>query len=369
MVIRVLHVVISLETGGLENGIVNLLNHHDNDAFHVDVLCLSALGELSARVVSSTSNVYFQYSTGSVWDSVRIIRRHIEQHQYDIVHSHGFSTMLASYLALWGHRDVVLINGEHGVMYAEKRWQRWLQRFLFNHVKMNFSVSANLSQMLAATFGVSLSRFHTILNGVDTDKFHPDLGARESLRGALGLHDKFVIGSVGRLVAVKDYGTLICAFASLLPSYPHCRLLLVGAGPEERNLKELIKKLGVESEVAFLGRREDVAQLMNAFDLYAQVSLMEGLSNTVLEAMATGLPVVVTPVGGNTEIVSERQNGLFVTPGDENDLRDKLESLLKDDSLLKRMSQQALEFVQAQYGLDSMVVNYENAYRHYLKSK
>ncbi len=364
--IRVLHVVVSMETGGLENGIVNLVNRHDTAQFKVDILCLSARGELADRITSSATEVFFDHATTGVPDSVRIIRRHLQTHRYDIVHSHGFGTMLASYLALLGDRRTVLINGEHGVIYADKLWQRLLQRFLFNRVDINFSVSALLGNHVADTFGVRRDRFLPIINGVDTELFCPRPELRGRLRAELGLQNAFVVGTVGRLVPVKDYGTLIRAFAQLAAQQPHCRLLLVGGGPEEQSLKALAQELGLGDRVLFTGRRSDVADLMNAFDVFALSSLTEGLSNTILEAQATGLPVVATRVGGNPEIVTEGHNGHMVATGDVAAMSAVLARLAAEPQTLQRLSQNALEFTRSQCSLQNMVDNYEQAYRRYL---
>lgn len=364
--IRVLHVVVSMETGGLENGIVNLVNRHDTTQFKVDILCLTARGELVDRITSTATEVFFDHATTGVPDSVRIIRQHLQSHRYDIVHSHGFGTMLASYLALLGDRRTRLINGEHGVIYADKLWQRLLQRFLFNRVAINLSVSAILGNHIADTFGVRRDRFLPIINGVDTGRFCPNPATRARLRQELGLEHAFVVGSVGRLVPVKDYGTLIRAFAQLAAHHAHCRLVLVGGGPEESSLRALAQELGVGAQVLFTGRRSDVADLMNVFDVFALSSLTEGLSNTILEAMATGLPVVATRVGGNPEIVLEGRNGHMVATSDANAMAAILADLVVQPVELQRLSQGALEFTGSQCSLQNMVDNYEQSYRRFL---
>lgn len=366
MTIKVLHVVVSMETGGLENGIVNLVNRHDTAHFKVDILCLSARGELADRIESTATEVFFDHATTGVPDSVAIVRRHLKKHRYDIVHSHGFSTMLASYLALLGDRNTVLINGEHGVIYADKLWQRLLQRFLFNRVHINLTVSAILGDFIADTFGVRRERFLPIINGVDTGHFCPAPALREELRSGMGLDGMFVVGSVGRLVPVKDYSTLIRAFALLVQHHDHCRLMLVGGGPEGQPLKALAQELGIADKVLFTGRRSDVAQLMNTFDVFALSSLTEGLSNTILEAMATGLPIVATRVGGNPEIVFEGRNGHLVSTGDAAAMAEVLEQLAIQPQALLQLSNNALEFTRLQCSLQNMVDNYEQAYRRFV---
>jgi glycosyltransferase involved in cell wall biosynthesis len=271
--------------------------------------------------------------------------------------------MLASYLALLGNRKTVLINGEHGVIYAEKLWQRLLQRFLFNRVNINLCVSSQLRDHIAQVFGVRKDRFLPIINGVDTNRFKPNPALRERLRQELGLDAAFVIGSVGRLVPVKDYDTLIRAVA-LLSRRQHCfRLVLVGGGPEEQKLKSLVQEQGVEERVLFMGRRNDIAELMNIFDVFVLTSLTEGLSNTLLEAMATGLPVVATAVGGNPEIVFEGENGRMLATGDSRGLAAILEELAENPDTLRGMAQNALLFTQTQCSLRNMVENYEQTYR------
>ncbi len=368
MKIKILHVVLSMETGGLENGIVNLVNQADSNLFRVDVLCLRERGELADRVINPDSQVIFDNNRDhSLLTAIKKIYKACKSGQYNIVHSHGFTTMLASYIA--GNLAGVpkLMNGEHGTIYHSSAKHRLIQKFLFSKMAMNLTVSEDLKREILDKFFLKKDNFKPIINGVDTDKFSTNTEESNRLRNELGLSkDVIVIGSVGRLVEVKNYKSLLSAYAQLTSSHSKVHLVLAGDGPERVQIEEQILKYGLSKKVHLLGRRDDIPQIMNLLDIFVLPSFSEGLSNTLLEAMSCGTPVVACDVGGNKEIIRQDITGFLYESNNVNELCSILNDLSNDKDQITRLSKQSREHILANYSLNSMVTNYESAYKELL---
>ena len=368
--IKVLHVVLSLGTGGLENGIVNTINGSDQERFKIDVVCLRELGELGERISNPGSKVYFDSSLASgLLNSIKAIRNVHQLNHYDVIHTHGWATMLAGYLAGLLEKDVIVINGEHGTLYYKTVQQRIIQRFLFNRMKINLSVSAALVNEVSRKFKVNRNIFRPILNGVNTQRFCPDQQRRQQIRKEISISDEqLVVGSVGRLVTVKNYPSLIKAFKLIAERVPNALLLFAGDGPNREKLEELTQQQGLKDKVKFLGRRDDIPSVMNAYDVFVLPSYREGLSNTILEAMSSGLPAIVSNVGGSPEIVIEGKTGYLFEVDDIEQISSKIIHLFEDSEMLREFSNNAREHVVKNYSLETMVNNYQNVYQELIDS-
>jgi len=358
-----------METGGLENGIVNLINNADNSRFIVDVLCLREKGTLAGRITNENSQVFFDGNRNqSLVTAAKKIYKSCKEGHYHIVHSHGFTTMLASYLATRLTRTAVLINGEHGTLYYSSMKQRLLQRWLFRSMDVNLTVSSELKEKIQKEFSLSFDNFKPIINGVDSDKFNHQIDS--SLQRELSIPDQhIVIGSVGRLVSVKNYPSLIKGFSLVQKVNPNTHLVLAGDGPERAELESQADRLKLANNVHFLGRRDDIPNLMNGFDLFVLPSFSEGLSNTLLEAMSCGIPVIASNVGGNPEIVKPNVSGFLYPSDDANALANILNSLCKAPHDINKLSMLAREHIVNHYSLKAMIGNYEDVYKHQLTSK
>jgi len=368
MKIKILHVVLSMETGGLENGIVNLVNNADSNLFCVDVLCLREKGELADRIMNPDSQVIFDNNRDhSLLTAIKKIYKTCKSGQYHIVHSHGFTTMLASYIAGKLAGVPKIMNGEHGTLYHSSAKQRLMQRFLFSKMEINLTVSEDLKREILDKFSLNKDNFRPIINGVDTEKFSIDIEASNHLKNELGLSENvIIIGSVGRLVEVKNYQSLLSAYAQLCNSHPNVHLVLAGDGPERAHLKEQILKHGLCKKVHLLGRRDDIPQIMNLLDIFILPSFSEGLSNTLLEAMSCGTPVVACDVGGNKEIIRQEVTGFLYESNNVNELCSILSDLSNDKDQITRLSKQSREHILTNYSLNSMVTNYESTYKELL---
>ncbi|MBV1880909.1 MAG: glycosyltransferase [Pseudomonadales bacterium] len=363
--IKVLHVVQSLETGGLENGIVNLINMSDSNQFKVDVLCLRKKGDLAKRVTNTNSEIFFD---GNGEESISVAIKKVfsicRERQYHIIHTHGWATMLPGYVGGKLARTPVIMNGEHGTLYFDTWSRKLMQRFLFGRMAINLTVSRALSNELVKRFKAPRKNIKAIINGVDIDKFKPT-SESEKVKAKLNLgytKDHFVVGCVGRLVEVKNYSSLIRSFSKALKARPNLRLVFVGDGPMRQELETLADELCVSKKTLFLGRRDNVGYLVSAYDLFIQPSFREGLSNTILEAMATGIPVLATNVGGNPEIVNDGRTGQLFPVGDVERLTEIIIELYDDRKKLSAFSRNSRLDVERLFSLEAMVKSYEKTY-------
>jgi glycosyltransferase involved in cell wall biosynthesis len=226
------------------------------------------------------------------------------------------------------------------------------------------AVSFQLRALHCERTGFSRQRFHVIHNGVDTRRFVADPQSRHRIREELGISDRdLCLGCVGNLLPVKDHLTMLRALEPLVESERSWRVLLIGEGPERKNLQGFLDaRPELRRRVSFLGSSNRVPELLRALDIYVLPSLIEGVSNSLLEAMASGLPAVATAVGGNSEVVIDGESGMLFPAGDHGQLTAKLEGLFADSELRRRLGAQAARRMHEEFSIESMVRNYEALY-------
>lgn len=246
----------------------------------------------------------------------------------------------------WLCRVPVRISSERVIAW-EGRGRRLLNRWTVPLATHVMAVSERVAAYAAREFRIPPDRLSTIVNGVDLEHFRPVTRGRDA--------GPPVIGCTARLHRKNDHATLLRAFARVNARWPVARLLLVGRGPEESRLRALADALGVSPRVHFLGEQPDVAPSLAQMDLYVQASVAEGMPNSVLEAMAAGLPVVATAVGGTPELVLDGQTGLLVAPGDPSALADALLALLADGRLAESLGRAGRARVEAYFGEGLMI--------------
>ena len=227
-----------------------------------------------------------------------------------------------------------------------------------------FSVSYQLRDLHAQRTGFPARRIQVIHNGVDTQRFFPNPHARARTRNELGIADgEFCVGAVGRMDLIKDYRTLMLATDIFSRSCARWKLLIAGEGPDLRALQEFASAHpNLDGRVQFLGVTRAVPEILNAMDLYVLPSISEGISNSLLEAMATELPVIATAAGGNTEVIVDGKSGLLFPVRDVRKLSEQLLLLHADVELRNRFGCEALLRVKEHFSLDSMVQKYEEMY-------
>ena len=246
------------------------------------------------------------------------LARVMKERQIDVVHCHHYSPYVYGLLATVRHPRVRLVFTEHGRLSdaAPSRKRRIVNPLLARWPARLYAVSADLKRHMVAE-GFPARRLNVIYNGIDAGE-RPKAAQRQAARQSLGVpQDAFVVGTVGRLDPVKNLPALLRAHAALVAEQPAARLVIVGDGPERGALEAEVQRLGLGATVMLTGYRSDVRAIMPAFDVYANTSTYEGVSLTILEAMAAALPVVATRVGGNPEVVVDHETGRLVASRDQ----------------------------------------------------
>jgi len=339
------HVIFRLAIGGLENGLVNLINAMPAHRFRHAVICIDGHTDFSKRIRRDDVQVIdIGRKPGrdprASWRLFRTLRRL----KPDIVHTRNLAALDALVpAALAGCRQ--RIHGEHGWnvddLQGSSRKSLWLRRLHSPWVSHYVAVSRDLRDYLVDRVGIGATRVSLIRNGVDTDRFRPApdrLAVREGLTSVLD-RDSCVIGTVGRMDPVKDHVNLAAAFIKLVNESPgcgHARLAIIGDGELKSRVTAMLRDAGLESKVWLPGPRDDIERIMSSLDVFVQPSLAEGISNTVLEAMASGIPVIATDVGGNPELVAHGETGVLIPPADTGRLAAAMQEYLLDEGLRLR---------------------------------
>jgi sugar transferase (PEP-CTERM/EpsH1 system associated) len=364
------HVIHHLFIGGLENGLVNLINRIPPDRYRHCVICAEGFSDFRARIESPDVDVFAMHKSKlSGFGLHRRMHSLFRQLHPAIVHSRNLSG-LDALLPAWAAGVPIRIHGEHGWDVTDldgtRRKPRLLRRMHSPLVHRYVAVSKDLQAYLANNVGISQRRITQIYNGVDTQRFSPAHFKPEGIMPPSFYGDGIVVvGTVGRLQAVKNQMMLIRGFAQLLQRRPSlratARLAVVGDGPMRNALADYEKQEGLSDVVWIAGARDDLPFVYRCFDVFVLPSLKEGISNTILEAMASGLPVVATAVGGNPELV-DHTNGRLVPSSDLSALTDELGALVVDASLRARLGEASRSRAVSAFTLDAMVDAYLQLY-------
>ena len=319
------HILYRFDTGGLENGLVNLLNRLPAGAYRHAVIALTEVTDFRDRVRrDDVEYVALHKPPGQgLWLYPRMLSL-LRRLQPRIVHTRNLAALEMQLPAVLA-RAPVRIHGEHGRdvddLDGSSRKHQWMRRLYRPFVQQYVAVSGDLAQYLELRVGVPAQRIAHICNGVDTDRFAPATGGRTPIPGCPFIDPGlWLFGSVGRMQAVKGQTVLARAFVQALAADPglrtRMRLVLVGAGPLQAECASILEAGGVRDLAWLPGERADVPDVMRGLDCFVLPSLAEGISNTILEAMASGLPVLATRVGGNAELVTQDSTGWLV-PADD----------------------------------------------------
>ena len=367
----VLHVMYRFDTGGLENGIVNLINHMPSQAYRHAVLALTEVTDFSKRIHRNDVELISLHKPPGhgVWQYPKLFKL-FRRLRPAIVHSRNLAALEVQAPA-WAAGVPVRIHGEHGrdvgdLDGSNVTYQR-VRRFYKPFVHHYLALSRDLDDYLVDKVQVRQKKITQVYNGVDTRSFSPSAGGPQPIAGCpFDPAKHWLIGTVGRMHPVKDQVMLAHAFVqtlALAPQLrPRLRLVMVGEGPLRAQALAVLEAAGLADLAWLPGERHDVADIMRALHAFALPSLAEGISNTILEAMASGLPVVATAVGGNADLVVHGQTGLIVPAADPLAMAREIAVLASNPEQARAMGGAGRRRVEATFSMQAMVKTYQAVY-------
>lgn len=363
-----MHLLHRFDTGGLENGVVNIINHLP--AFRHAVVAVTEVTAFKERVKAPGTQFFSLHKPPGqgLWLYPRVYRL-LRELSPAVVHTRNLGAMEFQ-LPAWAARVPLRVHSEHGWDVGDlggvSRANQRLRRAYGKGTHRFVALSRAIETYLTGPVGFAHERVLRICNGVDTQRFAPATQVPDAWPFRRGEH--LVIGAVGRMQAVKDPLNLVDAFLRLRElrpaEWPQLRLVMLGGGPLLETAKQRLAEAGTLDQAWLPGDRNDVAQLLPQIDIFALPSQAEGISNTLLEAMACGCAPVATDVGGNGELVDagEGGNGLLVPPRDSAELAAALACLVGEPELRRRLAAASLARVREQFSLDGMVAAYGRLY-------
>lgn len=368
----VLHLVHRFSVGGLENGVVNLINGLPHERWRHAVVALTEVDPTFARRIqrADVDCLALHKPPGqSVWQFPRLWRL-FRRLRPSIVHTRNLAAVEMQ-MPAWAARVPGRVHSEHGrdiddVDGTNPRHIA-LRRLSRPFVDRYIALSRDLSDYLRQRVGVDPGRLEQIYNGVDTRRFAV-VPQRAPIAGS-PFNDPalWLVGTVGRQVPVKAQTLLVDAFIAALQQRPalreRLRLVLVGDGPLRADCAARLDAASASELAWFAGERNDVPDVMRGLDCFALPSLVEGVSNTILEAMASGLPVVATRVGANADLVDDGVGGVIVASGDATAMAQALAALADDPARAQAMGRAGRSRVEQRFSLDAMLNSYERVYR------
>lgn len=364
------HVIQNLNYGGMERVLQSLVRELPGRGFEIHVVVLEYFGRFAEGLgETATLHQVPRMSKLSLFRPLELAAM-LRRIAPDVVHSHTGVWMKAARAAALAQVPV-MVHTEHGRPMPDRRTDQWIDGLASRSTDCVIAVSESLADLLDRRIVHDRSRIRVIINGVGVSHLRP-AADRFSLRQELGLPtDALVVGSIGRLEPVKNYALAIQALARLgsLPGAEDAAyLLLAGDGSERGHLERLALRLGVASQVKFLGWRSDPERIYGAFDVFTLTSRSEGTSISLLESMSGGVCPVVTDVGGNRAVLGPELEGLLVPDNDEIALAASWRRCLTDSAFRREMGRRAQLRVSAAFSLERMVEQHATLYRDLLSS-
>lgn len=367
----VVHVIYALGTGGLENGLVNIINRAPPGRYRHAIVCLTTADDFAGRLTAPDVEVVtLDKKPGQDWGLFLRLWRVLRRLRPSIIHTRNLAALEMQLVGVL-FPGVRKVHGEHGRdiydLDGSNRKYQLLRRLLSPLIHRFITVSEDLRDWLVDVVGIRPAKVVQIYNGVDVSRFLPrESGWSPPAPEGFLPPNAVVVGTVGRMAEVKDQRTLLRAFAGLIErsaqSRTALRLVMVGDGPLLGQVRSEVQTLGLEDIVWLPGDRSDVPDLLALMDIFVLPSLAEGISNTILEAMATGLPVVATRTGGNPELVRDGENGFLVPVGDHRAMAETLARMLDEPAQIMALGANGRKIVDQRFNWDRTVERYLSIY-------
>ena len=367
---------------GTQRVIATLANNLAEQGHSVGIYCLDRDGEATSWVSDSVEVLPIGRKPGKALDiaCVKKLRRLLLERRVDIVQSHNWSTLLecSTVTALCGPMRHIytehggkIINPKASVL--KNRARRWLARILLLRADARIAIAQQLREQIAFESGLPIDLFEYIPNGIQIPRssYGNPSDARLAIRTSLGIEvDGFVIGTIARLHEIKRLDWAIRAFAGCYDRMKRPYLLFVGDGQERSKLEKLSSDLGIQDRIFFVGEKSDIADWLACMDVFINSSRSEGMSISIMEAMACEIPILANDVGDNRLLVDgEGPAGLIVAPGDIPALSEAMTMLAADSVGRKKFSENGRERYLKYHSLPTMCGRYVDLYRRVLEAR
>jgi len=364
----IVHVLYRLQVGGLENGVVNLVNQLPDDRYRFAIVCLTESTGFSKRIQRDDVAVYEIHKRpgqdfASWWRLYQLFR----QIRPSLVHTRNIGCLEAQ-IPAWLAGVPCRVHGEHGWDVSDpdgsNRKYQWLRRLHSPLIQHFIALSREIEDYLLHRVHIGPSKLSRIYNGVDNGRFHP--GDSSALPADFADSNSIVFGTVGRMHGVKDQVTLSRAFIQLCRERPELapklRLVLLGDGPLRQKCMEHLADAGLSQLTWLPGSMDNVPEVMRAFDVFVLPSQAEGISNTILEAMACGLPVIATDVGGNCELVEAGHTGTLIPSNNPEALANQMAIYADDPQLRRQLGENGRNRIVGRFSMAQMLSAYSGIY-------
>lgn len=358
---KILHVILSLQVGGAERLVHDMVTCPLFSDNRPAVCCMDAVGDLGEKLRAEGYAVHCKgRKPGIDFAMFFWLRDMIKQEQADVVHAHQYSPLFYAVPAALLAGGVKVVYTEHGRFYPDiKRWKRTLfNPILALGVTHLVSISAATARAMAEIDNFPQGKIKVIHNGIDCTRLNPPID-RAAKRRELGLSQTCrILGTAARLDSIKNIPMMLRVLKLVLVDEPDTCLVIAGQGEEGERLKALAVELGIADHVQFVGLRFDLPELYQLYDVFLLTSFSEGISVTLLEAMASGIPSVVTDAGGNHEIIVDGETGYLVTVNNDLLMATRVCELLKNCEKSIRMGLLAKKRVVGEFANHEMINRY-----------
>jgi glycosyltransferase involved in cell wall biosynthesis len=367
---RILYVMRNMKPGGAETFLLSMLQRINGRRVSADVATLYGGGQLKDEFERTGARIY-ELNFRNVYDvgGYRRLIQLIRNNAYDVVHTKLFHADFAGRIcarAAGVRRIFSTVESAHewvGARHIKDHLKYAAFRYSAHLNRRVIAVSYDIRRALVENVGLDARLIEVIPNGVDVELFDPNKAGFGTLRTEFGLSaDALTVGAVGTLNPVKCHKTFILSASEVMRRHPNVFFFIVGRG-DQKALRQLAHEQGVAERVIFTGVRRDISNVLASLNVYVMTSLSEGISLSLLEAMAMARPVIATSVGGNVEIINSPDVGLLYSADDCNSLARSIVELLLDRSYRKTLGDRARERVQDAYNLSKTLARYDMLYR------
>ena len=348
--IRIAFIVHGMQTGGIERSVTRVIKGLNREKFEVIVICLDRSGPAANWLADDIPVFEIKKRSGNDFLAIKRLANLLRHEEIDIVQSHNWGTLIetavARKIAGVGHH----IHAERGTVLGQVVAHGWKHRVRSAAMKVALktvdrvmSNSYAVAQRVESRCGYAAERITVIPNGVEGFPDCDQQLAKSEIRNQLRIKaDAVMVGSVGRLEHVKGYDILIDAFGQIPDENVH--LILIGDGSEKESLKNLVKHRRIENRVHFVGHQNDVSNWLAALDIYVNSSRSEGMSQSIVEAMSIGLPIVATDVGDAKRMLlrEPKSSGLICDPNEPSAMAQVIQSLVADTTLRNELGRNSL---------------------------